>query len=97
MNAGSAISEPSVLTEVPDELKRLARFIMRGFYAIEHALIIDILVRNPIVKVGEGNYNVSQLLTNSSKFYENPNSIRCGKTLSLIFRCLKYRWRDEKV
>ncbi|XP_038078317.1 general transcription factor IIE subunit 1-like [Patiria miniata] len=45
-----AITEPSVLTEVPDELKRLARFITRGFYTIEHALIIDILVRNPIVK-----------------------------------------------
>ncbi|XP_033635812.1 general transcription factor IIE subunit 1-like [Asterias rubens] len=58
MNAGSAISEPTVLTEVPDELKRLARFIMRGFYAIEHALIIDILVRNPIVKEDD----ISELL-----------------------------------
>ena len=45
------VSEPAVLTEVPDELKRLARFIMRGFYSIEHALIMDMLVRNPIVKV----------------------------------------------
>ncbi|XP_022082094.1 general transcription factor IIE subunit 1-like [Acanthaster planci] len=46
----SSVTEPSVLTEVPNELKRLARYITRGFYTIEHALIVDILVRNPIVK-----------------------------------------------
>ncbi|XP_072018815.1 general transcription factor IIE subunit 1-like [Amphiura filiformis] len=42
--------EPGVLTEVPDELKRLAKYIMRGFYSVEHALIIDILTRSPIVR-----------------------------------------------
>ena len=48
--SGIAAGEPGVLTEVPDELKRLAKYIMRGFYSVEHALIVDILTRNAIVK-----------------------------------------------
>ncbi|XP_072178764.1 general transcription factor IIE subunit 1-like [Diadema setosum] len=50
MSAGAAAAEPGVLTEVPDKLKRLAKFIMRSFYSIEHALIVDLLVRNSIMK-----------------------------------------------
>ena len=33
--------------EVPSSLKQLARIVARGFYSIEDALIIDMLVRNP--------------------------------------------------
>ncbi|XP_060858217.1 general transcription factor IIE subunit 1-like isoform X2 [Metopolophium dirhodum] len=39
-----------VVMEVPTSLKRLARLVVRGFYTIEDALIIDILVRNPCMK-----------------------------------------------
>ena len=53
-----SISEPGVLTEVPDELKRLAKYIMRGFYSVEHALIIDILTRSPIAREDD----IAQLL-----------------------------------
>ncbi|KAK3098814.1 hypothetical protein FSP39_023331 [Pinctada imbricata] len=42
--------EPEVLTEVPQTLKRLIRLITRGFYGMEHAIIIDLLVRNPCMK-----------------------------------------------
>lgn len=35
------------LTEIPSSLKQLARLVVRGFYTIEDALIIDMLVRNP--------------------------------------------------
>lgn len=42
--------EPEVLTEVPESLKRLIRLVVRGFYTIEHAIIIDLLVRNPCMK-----------------------------------------------
>lgn len=42
--------EPDMLTEVPEALKRLARLIARGFYSMEHAIIMDILVRNPCMK-----------------------------------------------
>ena len=34
-----------VLTEIPWELKKLARLVVRGFYDIEYSLIVDILVR----------------------------------------------------
>lgn len=38
------------LTEIPSSLKQLARLVVRGFYTIEDALIIDMLVRNPCMK-----------------------------------------------
>ena len=42
--------EPDILTEVPETLKRLARLVARGFYSMEHAIIIDLLVRNACMK-----------------------------------------------
>lgn len=36
--------------EVPNALKQLARLVVRGFYTIKDALIIDMLVRNPCMK-----------------------------------------------
>jgi len=43
------MDEP-LCTTVPEDLKRLVRMIVRGFYSMEHALIIDMLVRHPCVK-----------------------------------------------
>ena len=42
--------DTEALTEVPATLKRLIRYIARGFYTIEHALIIDLLVHHPCMK-----------------------------------------------
>ncbi|KAF3695056.1 General transcription factor IIE subunit 1 Transcription initiation factor IIE subunit alpha [Channa argus] len=42
--------EPEVLTEVPAALKRLAKQVVRGFYGMEHALALDVLIRNPCVR-----------------------------------------------
>uniref|UniRef100_A0AAV2K195 General transcription factor IIE subunit 1 n=1 Tax=Knipowitschia caucasica TaxID=637954 RepID=A0AAV2K195_KNICA len=42
--------EPEVLTEVPAELKRLAKQVVRGFYGVEHGLALDVLIRNPCVR-----------------------------------------------
>lgn len=39
--------EEKIVTEVPSSLKQLARLVVRGFYTIEDALIVDMLVRNP--------------------------------------------------
>lgn len=39
-----------LVTEVPSSLKQLARLVVRGFYTMEDALIIDMLVRNPCLK-----------------------------------------------
>ncbi|KAL3283590.1 hypothetical protein HHI36_006728 [Cryptolaemus montrouzieri] len=44
------MTEEKLLTEVPSSLKQLARLVVRGFYTIEDALIIDMLVRNPCMK-----------------------------------------------
>lgn len=41
------MTEDRLVTEVPSSLKQLARLVVRGFYSIEDALIIDMLVRNP--------------------------------------------------
>ncbi|XP_078001461.1 general transcription factor IIE subunit 1-like [Glandiceps talaboti] len=46
-------SEHEVLTVVPSELKKLAKYVVRGFYGIESALVIDILIVNPCVKEEE--------------------------------------------
>jgi len=38
------------LNEVPSSLKQLARIVVRGFYGVEDALIIDMLVRHPCMR-----------------------------------------------
>jgi len=38
------------LQEVPSSLKQLARLVVRGFYGMEDALIIDMLVRHPCMR-----------------------------------------------
>ncbi|NWI30011.1 T2EA factor, partial [Sula dactylatra] len=40
----------NVITEVPAALKRLAKYVVRGFYGVEYALAFDILIRYPCVK-----------------------------------------------
>jgi len=35
----------TVLTEIPSSLKQLARLVARGFYSLEDALIVDMMVR----------------------------------------------------
>ncbi|KAM6429680.1 general transcription factor IIE subunit 1-like [Rhynochetos jubatus] len=44
------MEEHNVVTEVPAALKRLAKYIVRGFYGTEHSLALDILIRYPCVK-----------------------------------------------
>lgn len=39
-----------VVTEVPTSLKRLIRMVMKGFYPVEHAIVMDILIRHPCIK-----------------------------------------------
>lgn len=42
--------DADVQTEVPTDLKKLVRMIARGFYSMEHAVIVDMLVRHPCIK-----------------------------------------------
>ncbi|KAJ8027465.1 General transcription factor IIE subunit 1 [Holothuria leucospilota] len=51
MSVAQKVSEdPDLVKEIPDDLKKLAKYVMRGFYTIEHVLIVDLLVRNVIMK-----------------------------------------------
>ncbi|XP_062862006.1 general transcription factor IIE subunit 1 [Trichomycterus rosablanca] len=44
------MTEPEIQTEVPKALKILAKQVVRGFYGIEHALALDVLIRHPCVR-----------------------------------------------
>ncbi|KFZ66190.1 General transcription factor IIE subunit 1 [Podiceps cristatus] len=44
------MEEQNTIAEVPAALKRLAKYIMRGFYGVEYSLALDILIRYPCVK-----------------------------------------------
>ncbi|NWH72725.1 T2EA factor, partial [Piaya cayana] len=44
------MEEQNIITEVPAALKRLAKYIVCGFYGVEFSLVLDILIRYPCVK-----------------------------------------------
>ncbi|XP_067851933.1 general transcription factor IIE subunit 1-like [Heptranchias perlo] len=44
------MGDQKVITEVPAALKRLAKYVVRGFYGVEYSLVLDILIRYPCVK-----------------------------------------------
>ncbi|NXT76948.1 T2EA factor, partial [Zapornia atra] len=44
------MEEQNVTTEVPATLKRLAKYIVRGFYGVEYSLALEVLLRYPCVK-----------------------------------------------
>uniref|UniRef100_A0A674IMI3 General transcription factor IIE subunit 1 n=1 Tax=Terrapene triunguis TaxID=2587831 RepID=A0A674IMI3_9SAUR len=44
------MGDQDVITEVPAALKRLAKYMVRGFYGVEYSLVLDVLIRYPCVK-----------------------------------------------
>jgi hypothetical protein len=62
------MGEERLVTEVPSSLKQLARLVVRGFYTIEDALIVDMLVRNPCEYVCQRMFSLKVLLGD----YEMP-------------------------
>ncbi|NXK81396.1 T2EA factor, partial [Amazona guildingii] len=44
------MEEQNIITEVPAALKRLAKYIVHGFYGAEHSLAFDLLIRYPCIK-----------------------------------------------
>ncbi|KFQ24644.1 General transcription factor IIE subunit 1 [Mesitornis unicolor] len=44
------MEEQNIITEVPAALKHLAKYIVCGFYGVEHSLTLDMLIRYPCVK-----------------------------------------------
>ncbi|KAG8453734.1 hypothetical protein GDO86_000383 [Hymenochirus boettgeri] len=44
------MADQETMTEVPAALKRLAKYMVRGFYGLEYSLTLDVLIRYPCVK-----------------------------------------------
>lgn len=44
------MGDQDTMTEVPAALKRLAKYLVRGFYGLEYSLTLDVLIRYPCVK-----------------------------------------------
>ena len=68
------------LNEVPSSLKQLARIVVRGFYGVEDALIVDMLVRYPCVREEDLAGNIIIMLTQTG-YYEIAN------TLHVFLKC----------
>ncbi|XP_063776886.1 general transcription factor IIE subunit 1-like [Pseudophryne corroboree] len=57
------MGDQDMMTEVPAALKRLAKYMVRGFYGLEHSLTLDVLIRYPCVKEED----IAQLLKYEKK------------------------------
>lgn len=74
------MGEERLVTEVPSSLKQLARLVVRGFYTIEDALIVDMLVRNPCEYVCQRIFSLKALL----EYYEIPGIYPPFQTATLF-------------
>ncbi|NWY51703.1 T2EA factor, partial [Chionis minor] len=77
------MEEQNVITEVPAALKRLAKYIVRGFYGVEYSLALDILIRYPCVKEED----LLQLLKYERKQLRTVlNTLKADKLVKLRMR-----------
>ncbi|NWT97024.1 T2EA factor, partial [Urocynchramus pylzowi] len=73
----------SVPGEVPAALKRLAKYVVRGFYGVECSLALDVLTRYPCVKEED----LAQLLKYERKQLRAAlNALRADKLVKLRMR-----------
>ncbi|NXN17083.1 T2EA factor, partial [Indicator maculatus] len=77
------MEETNVITEVPAALKRLAKYIVHGFYGVEFSLAFDVLLRYPCVKEED----LLQLLKYERKQLRTIlNTLRAEKFVKLRMR-----------
>ncbi|NWV94566.1 T2EA factor, partial [Machaerirhynchus nigripectus] len=77
------MEEQNVPSEVPAALKRLAKYIVRGFYGVECSLALDVLVRYPCVKEDD----LLQLLKYERKQLRTVlNTLKADKLVKLRMR-----------
>ncbi|NXH52397.1 T2EA factor, partial [Rhabdornis inornatus] len=75
--------EQNVPSEVPAALKRLAKYIVRGFYGVECSLALDVLIRYPCVKEDD----LLQLLKYERKQLRTVlNTLKVDKLVKLRMR-----------
>ncbi|NXR73120.1 T2EA factor, partial [Pycnonotus jocosus] len=77
------MEEQNVPSEAPAALKRLAKYIVRGFYGVECSLALDVLIRYPCVKEDD----LLQLLKYERKQLRTVlNTLRADKLVKLRVR-----------
>ncbi|XP_031444527.1 general transcription factor IIE subunit 1-like [Phasianus colchicus] len=77
------MEEQNITTEVPAALKRLAKYIARGFYGVEYSLAVDVLTRYPCVKEDD----LLQLLKYERKQLRTVlNTLKADKFVKLRMR-----------
>ncbi|NXC05779.1 T2EA factor, partial [Orthonyx spaldingii] len=77
------MEEPNVTSEVPAALKRLAKYVVRGFYGVEYSLALGVLIRYRCVKEDD----LLQLLKYERKQLRAVlNTLRADKLLKLRMR-----------
>ncbi|NXA90150.1 T2EA factor, partial [Melanocharis versteri] len=77
------MEEQNVPSEVPAALKRLAKYIVRGFYGVECSLALDVLIRYPCVKEDD----LLQLLKYERKQLRTVlNTLKADKLVKLRMR-----------
>ncbi|NXC57908.1 T2EA factor, partial [Aleadryas rufinucha] len=77
------MEEQNVPSEVPAALKRLAKYIVRGFYGVEYSLALDVLIRYPCVKEDD----LLQLLKYERKQLRTVlNTLKADKLVKLRMR-----------
>ncbi|NXP98142.1 T2EA factor, partial [Vidua macroura] len=77
------MEEQNVPSEVPAALKRLAKYIVRGFYGVECSLALDVLIHYPCVKEED----LLQLLKYERKQLRTAlNALKADKLVKLRMR-----------
>ncbi|NWX36603.1 T2EA factor, partial [Notiomystis cincta] len=77
------MEEQNAPSEVPAALKRLAKYVVRGFYGVECSLALDLLIRHPCVKEED----LLQLLKYERKQLRTVlNTLRADKLVKLRMR-----------
>ncbi|KAM6361153.1 general transcription factor IIE subunit 1-like [Alca torda] len=77
------MEEQNITTEVPAALKRLAKYVVRGFYGVEYSLALDVLIRHPCVKEDD----LLQLLKYERKQLRTVlNTLKADKLVKLRMR-----------
>ncbi|NXB13983.1 T2EA factor, partial [Rhagologus leucostigma] len=77
------MEEQNIPSEVPAALKRLAKYIVRGFYGVEYSLALDVLIRYACVKEDD----LLQLLKYERKQLRTVlNTLKADKLVKLRMR-----------
>ncbi|NXO10511.1 T2EA factor, partial [Oriolus oriolus] len=77
------MEEQCIPSEVPAALKRLAKYIVRGFYGVEYSLALDVLIHYPCVKEDD----LVQLLKYERKQLRTVlNTLKADKLVKLRMR-----------